>query len=47
MSEDMQNPAPGRQARKNHLSPELSEVLNMLKALERGTQDQASSSKTP
>lgn len=43
MSEDMQNPSSGRQARKAHLSPELSEVLHMLKALERGTQDQASS----
>jgi hypothetical protein len=34
MSEDMQKTAAGRGTRKAHLSPELTEVLNMLKALE-------------
>lgn len=35
MSEDMQKTTAGRGTRKAHLSPELAEVLDMLKALER------------
>jgi hypothetical protein len=43
MSDDMQTKTAGRASRKVNLSPELTEVLNMLKALERTTAATASS----